>query len=587
MLNKNEKKVWNISFWLLLKFSFKSVVLEKSFMILNLVVSIFSLGFSFYTSFLKSGKEVVIAFDYYTLIFISSLLFIIILRVLQFFFNRKFEDKTMYIVISNQVSRKKIFIAQWSLIVIVSWANVLFGYLIINFNYLVMNQFEVNDVLVRKTTVFLLYTFVVSVCLINFMIFLLLLTTPQITMIASTLLLSFSFIANLPLKFLKTKEENELLVFNMKNTNRSQQLTVSSLYDTFNLQKYINSGNIKYNYLAKSLNDFILENKFEKGTFSSKDNIEKRLNNYWKELGLIDEKTREFKKLNATLMNSPNELKGWDFNDPIEIDMKMNNLFINDYQLENVILNEIDQNKKNVLKDFYDFSKSIQAILPDLQKQKAELFNDFIYVDEANSFMENKNKNKKLDKVTFTTSYLKSIYKYYFTSAASPTDLTVSSSTEVASFMENNMYFPLMLAANIVEKYLVDYATIYQIATENPVIQEQGQWKTYKSGRDALEIFSYVSPFFGIWSTYTYFSGYSFKDFWFSPYSSSKIILDNQDNLFLPYVQYTFNLNDDGAIKKETYNDFLNPIIFIGVQLGIAATLMFITGLKFTRRDLK
>ncbi|AKU79662.1 hypothetical protein [Spiroplasma turonicum] len=590
---KNKQKIiLSISFFSLLKFSFKLIIFEKSFIILNLVIAIFSIIFSLSLGIINDEKSFVISYDYYILIFISSLMFIVILRILQFYFNRKVEDKTIYIAVSSQVSKSKYFITQWLVVIFFIFINVFISFIFTNLFYIFFNNFLISELVLRKSLTFFWYSFISCIFLANFILFLLLLSTPQMTMIFSTLILSFSFIANLPLKFIKTKEESSSSILTFNNSQEKTWIyTVSDIYEVLNLEKHINDGEIKYKYLSKALNDFLINNDMVKETFSNKTNVDIRINSFWKFYNLIKSNDESVKIRDTDFISTfykqdgttPKELDSWN-NKKVSIELWLKNVFIDENSFYNIYLNEEDIDKKNVMEDIINFINDIKKTYMNLQTSFVLLFDDFVFVDV------NKSKLKQVEnpetRVDFTDEYLKSVYKRFFKYSSGPGSLILSDTKDIESLVTEYLNFPLMIVSRILENYFINYITKFHNITNNYLIKND-TYNEYKSRRKLFNIFTYLNPFFEMWSNYTYYSGFSNNDIWFNPNSDSKIYLEDQQNIFLPYVQYDLETNEENIIDPKLQYKIIKPFIYIFIQLIISIMFFYISFRKFVRNDLK
>ncbi|WP_146638041.1 hypothetical protein [Spiroplasma clarkii] len=88
---------------------------------------------------------------------------------------------------------------------------------------------------------------------------------------------------------------------------------------------------------------------------------------------------------------------------------------------------------------------------------------------------------------------------------------------------------------------------------------------------------------------YTYYSGFSYDDIWFNLRSTDAINLTEQTNLFLPYKTYTLKLNTTAAgqqfIDKQTYNNYFNPLWYVGLQAIILCFTFGVSIYKFNKAD--
>lgn len=249
-------KYRTIPFCKLIKFSIKSITKEILFYVLNALVLISSIIIGILLAYSRSGESQVVIFNFYILFFVCCLLFVFILRIIQFFFNKNFEDKTTYIVLTKQVSRIKFFLAQYVLIIIIIFVNVLISFLAINLFYSAFNGLNYDLFILRMTVIYSLYAILAGFLLTNFVIFLIFSFSLQTTTIICTLLLAISFIANIPMSFVKANEKS----YNIQFQNK-QLFKLNDIYDAYNLNENIATGNIKYKYLSKYIYDTFLKAK--------------------------------------------------------------------------------------------------------------------------------------------------------------------------------------------------------------------------------------------------------------------------------------------------------------------------------------
>ncbi|AGR41178.1 hypothetical protein [Spiroplasma taiwanense] len=264
-----------------------------------------SFVFAILSIFFVTQAALIVAFNFYILLYVSCLLFILILRIVQFFYHNKIEDKIIFITLSNQVSRIKLFISIWILILIIFVSNFTITFTVINLINLFANSLNVNYLLLKITTTFLIYGIFCSIFLVNFIIFLIFIFSLQTTTVICTLLLSLTFIANLPMSFQQTNEKN--MTINLQKNNGEIQVKLWKLYDSFYLQKYVNEGHIKYNYLSKWINDNFVANNYLVNDFFT-DDISvhaKRIDNVWKPLGIINSSPRIINENNLEIRTVP------------------------------------------------------------------------------------------------------------------------------------------------------------------------------------------------------------------------------------------------------------------------------------------
>ncbi|AUB31471.1 ABC transporter permease [Spiroplasma floricola] len=572
----------SIPFRILLLFNIKNIFSELVFLILNFILLLASSAFGFISSFYNDGSSLVKGFNFYVLFYLSCLLFILILRMVQFFYHNKIEDKTIYITLSNQVSRTKLFLTQWFLMLLICWINMAIAFILINLLNFSLNGFTLDYLLLRITTTFLIYGILISFFLINFIIFLIFIFSLQTTTIICTLILSFVFISNLPVNFQKSNEKNMTIKF-----SNNQLLTISDLYEVFDFQKYVNDNHIKYNFLSKYINDNFLEYKFDFNSFnSSEQNINNRINDIWSSLGIVNKDSIEIEQSDLTIRSLPkndsNIPDTWKAGNSASINLTLKNTFITFDELKNLIETEQDTTKKQILQDLYNFSLYIEDQYSNMQVEKANLFNEFIFIDDEKSIIKNTTTNSeiKLDK-----KYLISLYNYELNGTYKE-DFTLGNNSNTYELVRNKLNFPLMTSVRILEQYFIKYTSRYILATEKSVILNEGDWGKYEKSRNNLQIYLYLNFFNGMWTNYTYNAGFSYNDFWFYSYSESKIVFEEQKNLFLGYTEYKLNLNEKNQIYADTYKKNVKPYLYVVILFAFSMFNLIFTIFKFKRKDL-
>ncbi len=574
-----------VPFRILLLFNIKNIFNELVFLILNFMLLTSSIIFGLITLFMKENEKIVIAFNFYILFYISCFLFILILRMVQFFYYNKIEDKTTFISLSNQVSRTNFFISQWTIIYLTILLNTFMTFILINVINILFNGFIVNPVLLRITLVFLIYKLISGFLILNFIIFLIFLFSLQTTTIICTLILSITFIANLPTSFQKTNEKTMTV-----KLNNNQLVTIPDLYEAFDFQNYVNQNKIKYNYLSKYVNDFFIENKYDFNEFNTNENIIKqRVEELWADLGIIKPEPLVIERDNLFINNLPsndsNIPADWTIDDELSVKLTLTNIFISIEELKVLVDSEQNEKRKLILEDLYNFSLYINNVIKDLQKEKVDLFETFIFMEESieENSLTNTTKNSS---IIFNKDYLLSMYKYQLVGTYKEA-FTLKNDENTYSLIRNDLNFDLMLCTRILEQYFIKYTDRYIEATTYSVNTNAGDWNKYYSTRKKLNLFSYINIFNGMWSNYTLHSGFSYDDFWFLPYSDSKITFDNQKSSFLGYVEYTFKLNDKNIIEKDSYNNYSNPLYFIGVLSLFSIFNIIFVVVKFKKIDIR
>ncbi|WP_339033430.1 hypothetical protein [Spiroplasma endosymbiont of Cantharis rufa] len=613
----------NISFFTIFKYQFKSIIREKTFMIMYLISISLSLLVGLMLALLSSSETKVIVFNYYVLIHTCAIVILITMRLMNYFFYIKKADKTINIISIQHLKRTKLF-------VVTNFVIWLYCYLLFLLNYLFISLLNFNNIVViRIASVYTFYLFLIVILLSNFILFLFAISSPQLTIIIVTLLMSFSFISSLPYQFLKTSEKSKNLSFSGEDGNVT--LRVDNLYESFDLVSRINKSEIAYPNLSKYILDCFLENKFRTSTFSNEEGIEIR-KKIWKDLGIIDDNPVVIKfkgKISSVPFNS--DISDWEFGDEIEVETFLKYKFISLRELNNLI-NKTDQkfidenghNKYLILKEIYEFHNFIYDHFYSFQERFYYLFDDYIQLESCENFNESKcwnliNEQGKLErqkngyielvkksssnlntketesnKRAFKLSYLTNIYQNYFTNLAGLRLQTEDAKNIVTTDMDSSyiqdaysaLFNPLMITTRILEDYFISYISNYVVASTYTINGDSDEWKDYIKSRkiyNATFNFNFLS---NVLLNYTYYSGLSYGDVWFNPEVKSNLILDSQKNLLLPYSTFTFKLNQN-KIDALSYNNTAKPYFYLIVQFIISAVLFAIAFYKFNNADLQ
>ncbi|UZK63949.1 ABC transporter permease [Mycoplasma mycoides subsp. capri] len=577
-------KYKKIPFRKLIKFCLKNLIKERLFFVLNILNILASILIGSLLGFLKSGEKQVIIFNFYILFFTCCLLFVLILKMIQFFYNKNLEDKTTYIVLTNQVSRTKFFFSQYFLINLIILINIFLSFVFINLAYSIFNSFKYDSFILKMTLVYFLYNLFASFCLINFISMLMFLFSLQTTTIICTLLVSLCFVANIPLSFVKANEKSYNIQFLDKN-NKVEIFKLTDIYDAFTLNENILNSQIKYPYLSKYIYSYFIDNEFLKDQFSNPNNIDLRIK-IWKDLGLINDQKVIIKENNLKLFSKPQEnnkiLNNWNKNDLFNLQLVLNNTFISNQQLNLLIDKTTDINKKRILIDFKNFANEINSFFKtDLQTSKYDLLYDFLFLDNSkNSNYLIKNNDLNSVKYNLTKDDIKSIYEYELLGFNSDGFKFFNSKNLI-----NKLNFNLMYIARILENYFIKYSSSYIMLTTSSVLKDQSDWSTYFNTRKKMRYFSYLNLYNGLWTFYTSNLGFYYNEIWFSPASDSYINLENQKNLFLGYLEYDLELLNNNVISKNTINNYTKPELYLIILLIINIFSFLIAFLKFKKRD--
>ncbi|QHX36796.1 hypothetical protein [Spiroplasma sp. BIUS-1] len=588
-----DKKISN---YIVFKFQVKNLLSDKSLIIMSFISIFFTLALAFALLFIDSSDTKVIIFNYYVLINVSVITIINILKTSIFLFNQKREDKTLNFMVAQNLPRTRIFFT--TLVVITS--NNFFLSLI---NYIILNLIDFlssmnfDHVILRITTVYLVYSFLITILLTNFIVFLIFMVNTQITTIVMTLIVSFGFISSLPYQFLTSSENIKNLTFTSSQNTSSLQ-RVSDIYDAFNFQKYVKLGKFAYPNLSKFINNEFIkkENQFRTSSFNSEENINKRIE-IWKKLGIINELNIEIfiEDVELSSVRIDSELRSWQTGDKIELHAILKNTFISMQQLDNLIKNNPNNPNLNVLIELNDFSNYLMKYFNEFQSKFYNLFDDFIFFGSCeieyscnSSFPNGYIKNKTRQEIfSLQKEYLIDIYQNSFVVLNGLT-LSYSQINKIIStdMSKGGFFNPLMITIRVLENYFIKYTSNYILATTYKVETNSQNWKEYKSSRDSYNLFFYFNFISNVLINYTYFSGFSYDDFWFDPNYISKISFDTQENIFLPYVTYTFKLDENNIIEADTYNNFTPVYYYLIFQLVFLAITNRVSHYKFKKLDI-
>ncbi|WP_144416872.1 hypothetical protein [Spiroplasma cantharicola] len=495
------------------------------------------------------------------------------------------DNKLLYLVLANQVSRIKILLSQYILIGLAILFNIIISVsLIIFFGYFLTDAF---NLILRLNLAFFIYSFVSSLFLMSFILLLLLFSNIQFTTIICTLLISITFLSNIPRQFIESKESQGTIKFNYNN---GQIYKISDLYDSFDLQKYVLNYKIKYPYLSYAINNFMVnENEFTKEEFILQETINKRINNFWNKLGVIENQETIITGSDLKIKNLPvgsnlTDLREFRADDAIEVELYLENTFISKEKLLEMIISTENTNLNLVLKDLSNFLENIENSLPNFQQFTSDYFEEFIFVNETKSKIY---KDSKTKEAVFKKDYLTNLYKYNLNASASlQSGFTLKAGVTENTFVKNKLFFPLMLASRVLEEYFINYTSKYIVSTKYSVDTENDGWSSYSSSRSKFDLYNNINLFNGIWNNYTELSGFSYEDFWFKPGSKSKIDLNNQKNMFLNYSNYTFKINEFNIIDKNSYSYYTKPWIYLAIQSVITILFMTMICYRYSKFDL-
>ncbi|ASP28326.1 hypothetical protein SCORR_v1c05540 [Spiroplasma corruscae] len=595
----NYKKIKMTS---IIRFLFKNLFHERSFVIFFVMINLFSIVISIFFSIIKTGYVRNELFDFYVIIYLNILTFLFIIRILIFFFVKKQEDKTIFIIVSNSISRSQYLITQYITISLLLFSTIIFSYASFNIINIIINGIETFTI--RKTFYFLIFSVFIVYSLVNLIIFLILFLGTQPTLIITSLLISMGFIAIIPNKLYDKKNDNLDLNIKMPNSLPIIMKT-NTMYDTFNFEKLLNEENIKYKYLSKAINSFltnfdddeVLKMYLNMNDASNKEPYLYRYNNFWDSIGVINKGDDAHKYNLKGILKNNNQSSGtkgkkWssynDYNEKpnhVEISFKLDSYFIGLSDIKDKVnTGDISEDNKLILNDLYNFTNDLISQIPNIYKEKNSYFGDFIYFDKNyKNTIFNTEKNESLN---FTEDDLINIFK----SAVAKIDITkdeglaLCDSGSISNFFNENFNFPLLFSTRVLEQYFLNYTTKYYYLTNYPIIQDDN-FTMYIKNKKINNITSIINPFFSTWSYYTLNSGVYFNDLWFDINSDSNIKMYEQENFFLPYILFNYELIVN-KINKLSYNNYVNPVYF-NVSLIIFTSLLFLISLyKFKKSDI-
>ncbi|WP_339034936.1 hypothetical protein [Spiroplasma endosymbiont of Cantharis rufa] len=616
----------NISFFTIFKYQFKSILREKTFMIMYLISMSLSILVGLMLMIFPTSDMKVIVFNYYVLIHTCAIVILISMRLLNYFFHIKKTDKTINIISTQHLKRSKLFIT--TNMVIWIYCFLLFT---INFLIIAITNFN-NPVIFKLSMVYTLYLFLIIILLSNFVLFLLSILSPQASIIIVTLIMSFSFISSLPYQFLKTSEKSKNISF--FGDSGTVILRTDNIYNSFDLISNINKSQIAYPNLSKYIADHFLKNKYRISTISETENVENR-KNFWKELGIIDDEPLKI-RFNAKISSVPfdSAISDLKFDDEIRLETYLKYKFISINELENKIKNrdsnfndEKGYNKFKILSELLEFNNYINFYTIGFQQKFYYLFDDYIQLEscenidsnacwkstdeqgviteEKKGYIELIKKAQSINnleyestsnKRSFNISYLKDIYQNHFMNLNGLRIQESDGERVIESDMDENynsnekiyssIYNPLMLTTRILEDYFINYTSNYVIATSYKLDETSQDWNNYVSTRKIYNMFFHFNFLSNVFVNYTYYSGLSYKDIWFDPQLKSYISLDSQKNILLPYSTYDLKVKN-GSIDKISYDSGINPYWYLVIQVVISIILFLIAFYKFNSLDLQ
>ncbi|AUB31788.1 ABC transporter permease [Spiroplasma floricola] len=557
------------------KIDLKLIFFDKASAIIAFIALVLTALFSLTLFILKDTGQFVIYYNYYFL-FISGIIWIIlIMRLVFLFMYSKIEDKTIYIISTQSISRSRLFIVQNVTLFLYATFTILINFLIIN-GFALMSKLD-DKVILRITVVHMLYLLLITYALISFFSLLSICFKNQITTIIVTLILSLSFIASLPYQFIVSSEKNKNLYFT-SSTGNSYVEKIDEIYKTFDFQQRVTNKKIKYKYLSNYLNDFFITNKFSKNNsdWTSTETLNSRYT-FWDSLKIIDTSEQKIEAQNLYISKLPvnwkDNCEGTEENACIKLGSVVNlsiskhTRFISLEELNSLVDTETDSQRKLILTDLYNFANYLSghyATSQEFQNQYYKLYGNLLDIKTGTLSLAD-NEDVKID---FSSSYLIDSYKLHFVDGINSIGFIRDSNAK--KLYNEVLYNPLYIAIRVLEEYFINYTSNYINLTTYTLDTSRSEWLEYQKARNIYNIAFYLNPVANMFSTYTYYSGEASESNWFSINNDSYIDLAWQQNLFLSYPSYMFNLDDQNIIKSDTYNNFIKPYYFAIIQLVIA-----------------
>ncbi|WP_342275164.1 hypothetical protein [Spiroplasma endosymbiont of Cantharis lateralis] len=502
----------------------------------------------------------------------------------------KRDDKTLNIIVTQQLSRSKLFTYQFIAFILLILVNLLITYLLINFINMIF-LLKVNMFLVRVTTTYLIYSFLSCLFLINFFLLISLFANIQVSTIIATLILSSSFISNLPYTFLTQGEESKSITFSYKNSNTIMQ--VNEIYDSYNLKNHVLNKKIKYSNLSYEIYNHFIENQFEtdpnsiENNFNNTQSIQKRLD-FWIDLGIVEESPQTYEIVEPTKIMSANnssELANWK-GDEINLNFELKYKFLSVEELEQKLnSNSFSESNQKIIKEFIEFTNYIVEFNKNFQENYSSLFDSFIFLNDETNIEKNYIKNltsPEKENLLLNEKNIVEIYQSFYSYSDNKLRLERD---KVSTLVEEQLYFPTMISMRILENYFIRYTNNMVIFDNSTVIKNEN-WDKYIKSRNVYNGFLQINFVANMLQSYTYYGGRSYDDIWFETESSSKIFFNKQDNLFVSQPSYTFKTDSENKLNSETYNNFIAPYFYIILQGFISVMNYYIAKNKFRKLDL-
>ncbi|WP_146638042.1 hypothetical protein [Spiroplasma clarkii] len=346
-----------------------------------------------------------------------------------------------------------------------------------------------DQVIFRVTTTYFVYQILSAIFLQSFVIFMIILTGFNVTIVFVTLLSSFGFIASLPYQFLKIKEEAKVLQFE----GSEGAMLLTDVYTAFDLQELIGSKKIKYPNITKFVSDFFVTNEFKTDTFPYQ--VDKR-RDMWVETGILKNTpvTLNFDTTVASI-TQPQSYGDWKIGDNIAVNIKFNSAFITMAELkarkdENPLIQEFYQYSTDLLTAWgYSIDSDSNDYFELFKNKMPGFYNQLLFIDRTESNFSN------LD-LLYPEEGIKPIDDNFFnTWVASRFNPALSSPgitfTGVEPLLEKEIadggFVSLVaLFARMFESFLYRHTSNYISATNNPIITSGATWESYISGETCL-----------------------------------------------------------------------------------------------------
>lgn len=650
--NKRDSKVTELRRRVMIitaiKFSVKNIIFDRSLMAISIVSALISIIFGVIIGTFRGNdrmEQISQMFNYFFIVVYVVLYFIFIMRMCQYFFHYKMEDKTIYIVLAHQISRTVLLFSFWIVIFLYSLLTILLDAGAIILSFAIFSK-SFDGYFISLVLIFMIYSIVFSMFLISFFTFVFLCVNKQISVLICTFLLSLNFIANLPQQFIQEQEKNGVLVF-----NNGAGYTIQDVYNSFILEQKIRDKQMKYNMLATSINEYFLEKHFKQEGFIDKLDDRRA---FWSGdnsissvgINLYMDNPQEFILKDVPLAKTPSAWTGdwkWTGINQYKIDMhiEIEKTFVNESDIKQLIENpNTREADRKFYTEFLEFTDFLIAENGGMDQFMRKFYNDFsVYFELAKpigsilstkSYIATKGTeqspitdgpdiskessdltdDEKARTKTISNNDIASIYKNYFTgngldgiglktnsrslrnninktSSNVPTTRDLPIKT-VDNFITESLFNPYMYSAVILDNYFIAYTNKYLTATTVSVAEDDINWKKYIKRRNLFGASlkaNLLASSLGLFSKYT---EKRYNDYWFDPKSENKIDFTATNNLFLPNRTFTLVTEGEEKIISAVTFDKESPIyVTIGIQTIILLFMMSASWLVFNRKNLQ